>query len=117
MHVPILLIGTPEDRLNKPDPQSLMLSSGLTKTRVESIILPGADSLSLMALCPPELAANLPDFCPNSDPKKHQRLENALVSTLVTFFDKAFPPGRPAYVTPQPDKVEENTATPDNTRS
>ena len=117
VHVPILLIGTPEDRLNKPDPQSLMLSSGLTKTRVESIILPGADSLSLMALCPPELAANLPDFCPNSDPQKHQRLENALVSTLVTFFDKAFPPGRPAYVTPQPDKVEENTATPDNTRS
>lgn len=117
VHVPILLIGTPEDRLNKPDPQSLILETGLTNTRVESIILPGADSLSLMAPCPPELAAHLPDFCPNSDPEKHQRLENALVSTLVTFFDKAFPPGRPAYLTPQPGKVEESAADPDNTRS
>lgn len=53
IHIPVLLIGTPEDRQNKPDTQSAMLSAGLVNTRVESAILSGADSLSLMALCPP----------------------------------------------------------------
>ncbi len=93
IHIPVLLIGTPEDRLNKPDTQSAMLSAGLVNTRVESAILSGADSLSLMALCPPELAASLPDFCSNSEPEKHLRQENALVSALLAFLDKTLAPG------------------------
>lgn len=94
VRIPVLLVGAPEDRLNKPDPQSLMLSAGLVNARVENLILPEADSLSLMAPCPPELAATLPDFCPNSNPEKHQRLENALLSTLIGFFDSALLPGK-----------------------
>lgn len=100
--VPVLIVDAPGDRLNKPDPQSATLSRYLTKTRTAHALLPEADTLALMAPCPPPLADNLPDLCFSAPPELRRQMENMLVSSLVEFFDRVFPPGKVPAASPFP---------------
>lgn len=82
----LLLIGAEGDDLNRPDKQALALRSLIAPPTPEYLFLPGADGPSFQALCPPDMAQELPDLCRSVTPDQREVIHQRMEDVLLEFF-------------------------------
>ncbi|MCH5276443.1 MAG: hypothetical protein J1E80_01275 [Desulfovibrionaceae bacterium] len=90
LNLPLSLVGLDRDPLHRPERQALVLRELLASSTAEYTLLTGADGPALQALCPPDMAQDLPDLCRTVSPGEREALHRRLEGLIVSFFQRAF---------------------------
>lgn len=87
--IPVLLAGLDGDPLDLPPQQALSLRGMIAPPAPAYLELTG-DAPALQALCPPDMAADLPDLCDTVTPEERAELHERLKKALPDFFRRAW---------------------------
>lgn len=85
----LFIVGLDRDPLNTPDRQALALRSLLAPPTPDYTLLTGADGPSLQALCPPDMARDLPDLCNTVSAEERETIHHRLETLILDFFRRA----------------------------
>lgn len=88
VNLPILLIAADKDILDLPEQQAMRYRSLLSPPVPDYLTLEGADIPALQALCPPEVARDLPDLCASVTPDERKRLHQSLRNSIVDYLKR-----------------------------
>lgn len=91
LSLPLAIVGLERDPVHTPDHQALALRGLLSPPEPEYTLLTGADGPALQALCPPDMARELPDLCRTVSPREREALHRRLENIILGFFERVFP--------------------------
>lgn len=91
LNLPLAIVGLDRDPVHTPHHQALVLRDLLTPPGPDYTLLTGADGPALQALCPPDMAQELPDLCRTVSPREREALHRRLENMILGFFQRVFP--------------------------
>ena len=103
---PVLIIEAGKDHFNKPQNHSRVMGRNLG-AKAFYLALPDADMGAFMDECPESIARELPELCFSITSGQRKKIQEELVSTLCSFFNRYLKEKKNMPVIPPPPELAE----------